>query len=610
MRSARRLSCATRESTLTDDIQTRLLEHATRDPHAPCFHAAGRAPLSYGSLARQMAHVRDRFEALGLARGDIVVASLADRPTASVLFAAAPVASTFGLLSPSLADGACGELLDRMRARAVVVPKDVDTALGRAAAARGIARVGIESRGEEAGAFTVSLADAGRSGDVASARRDPRWAYIGVTSGTTSRPKIVPYGHAEVVAISDALGAMLGFGPSDTAALVTPMHLANAQRTGILATMINGASALCLPESDIDALLDALRAERISTFSASFTIMRALLDRLGPAGQAGSTRLRYVRVASGSLEPDEIRALERALGVPALAALATTETGILTHQRLPPAPRVAGGLGWPILAEVRFAGNDGRDVAPGEVGEVQARGPQVFAGYLDDDALNARAFVDGWFRTGDFARVGANGELCLVGRVTEVINRGGEKISPLEVDAALRGIAGVADAAAFGVSHPTLGEEVVAAVVRAPGARLRESDVVAAAGERLGVRRAPRRVWFVDALPRNEAGKVLRARLPDIVGFIAPARASLRHDAAALPPLEAAVAGLWGGVLGVASVRADERFDALGGDDALAARLVAEVEAVFGVVISPQALDREAGTVAAMARYIERAREA
>ena len=584
-----------------------MLAHAARDSRAPCLDAPGHATLTSGALAGRIAHVRDRFAAWGLERGDIVVAALEDRPLAAALFTAASARSTFALLSPSLGEEACGELLGRMRARAAIVPQGRSTALERAAAARRIARIAIASTGDEAGGFALSLLDAGRAPFDPGSRHDPGWAHIGITSGTTARPKIVPYTHASVVRMSDAIGAMLGIGAADTAALVTPLHLANAQRTSLLASFVNGASVLCLADGDVDALLEAMRADRVSTFSASFTIMRALLDRLGPGGRVRSSRLRYVRIASGALEPGEIRSLERALGVPALAALATTESGILTHQRLPPAPRTPGGVGSPVIGEVRLVDGEGRLAAPGEVGEVEARGPQVFGGYLDDDRLNAQLRVDGWFRTGDLGRLGTGGELFLVGRAAEVINRGGDKIAPLEVDAALRAIEGVADAAAFGVPHPTLGEEIVAAVVRAPGSALHEGDIVAATGERLGARRAPRRVWFVDALPRNAAGKLMRSQLPGIVGYVAPT-ATTDADGAEGSALESALAGLWCGVLGVGSVRPDARFRALGGDDALAARLVGEVAAVFGVGFAAQALDGDVSTVAAMAARIEDAR--
>jgi acyl-CoA synthetase (AMP-forming)/AMP-acid ligase II len=592
---------------LDEAIQSRLLGHAARDPRAPFLLAPARATMSYGLMAEHLAQVRERFGAWGIARGDIVAMPAFDRAIACMLLAAAPSASALALLPMALGADGCGELLDRMQARAVLLPAGVATPLGAAAAARGIARIEVAPAGDAAGAFSLSLADAGRTLDGSSPRHDPRWAHIGITSGTTARPKIVPYRHDSLLAITAAMGELFALGPGDASGLVTPIHLANGQRSAFLLPVMNGGCVECLPEADVGALLDAIRADRLSYFNASFTIMRALLERLGPGGRVRSTRLRFVRVASGALDPAELAALERALGVPAVVGLATTETGIVTHQRLPPAPRTHGGLGHPVRCELRIVDADGRDVARGEIGEVLVRGPQVFDGYLDDDALSASALSGGWYRTGDLARIGDDGELRLAGRAAEIVNRGGDKISPLEVDAALRAIPGVADAAAFGVAHPTLGQEVAAAVVLVTGAELSEAEILAAASARLGARRAPRRVWFVDALPRNEAGKVVRTRLAALVGYVAPSASPLRSPPAR-SPLEAAIAALWAAALDVPHVAPDARFGDLGGGADQAVVLIMQVRDVFGVALPPDTLDDGTATPARMARDVDAAR--
>jgi hypothetical protein len=193
---------------------------------------------------------------------------------------------------------------------------------------------------------------------------------------------------------------------------------------------------------------------------------------------------------------------------------------------------------------------------------MQVRGPQLFDGYFDDPELNAASFVDGWFRMGDLARFDADGELHLVGRVKEIINRGGDKIAPLEIDAMLRAIPGVADAAAFGIPHPRLNEEVVAAVVAQPGASLSADEILKRAREVLGANRAPRRVWFVDALPRTDAGKLRRHDLPAWVGHQETPAAPLPPpppDARA-SPIAIALAALWTGVLRVSPIPPDKDF--------------------------------------------------
>jgi acyl-CoA synthetase (AMP-forming)/AMP-acid ligase II/acyl carrier protein len=311
------------------------------------------------------------------------------------------------------------------------------------------------------------------------------------------------------------------------------------------------------------------------------------------------------------MDAAEMDRLEAALGVPVITALASTEAGTIAHQGLPPAPRVRGSVGPLVGCEVRLADDAGRVVAPGEIGEVQVRGAQVFDGYFDDAELNAASFVDGWFRMGDLARFDAVGELHLVGRIKEQINRGGEKISPAEIDAVLRSLPGIVDAGAFPVPHPRLGEEVVAAVVLHPGTVADEAALLARAREVLGANRAPRRLWFVPRLPRTEGGKLRRGELPAWVGYDPAAVRTLDADVAAPPmsPLEAALAELWASVLEQPAVPLSADFFLLGGDSLRGTRLLGRVRAVLGVDLPLRALFADARTVAGMARRIEAQRE-
>lgn len=595
---------------MTQDVQARLAALAAQDGRAPAIHAPDRESMTRGVLRAHIDRVRETFGRWGIARGDIVLAPVFDRPTAMTLYASAPASATLGLLSNSLTAEAYATLIERTHARAVLVPQSDDHALAAAARALGVARIAVTSDATIAGACTLDLIDEGTTSVGDRNARSRAWAYLHVTSGTTARPKLVPYGHRQLLAVADALGALLEVGPADVSAVVAPLHLANGQRTALGMPLLRGASSLCLPEADVDALLAAIRDDRIGFVSASYAVLRALLERIGPRGRVRSSRLRFVRIASGALDPPEIEALERALGVPAVVGLASTETGVVTHQALPPAPRTAGSIGWPMLAELRVVDDGGHEVAVGAAGEVQVRGPQLFDGYLDDDELERGSRADGWFRIGDLARIDPSGEIFLLGRKTEVVNRGGDKIAPLEVDAALRSIDGVADAAAFGVPHPTLGEEIVAAVVPVAGVRLDADSIAAIARARLGANRAPRRIWIVESLPRNDAGKVLRRALPTWVGF-EPAGANRSHAdvvADAFSPIQAALAGMWGAIGGDPVSDREARWSSVGAADPSGALLAMQVQTLFDAVIDTGALIDGDPTLAEMAARIERAR--
>ena len=586
-----------------DEYTARLRVLAARQPDAPALAAPGRLPMSFGELGARSEALAAQLADWGIVRGDIVAWPTSGRLESLAALVMMPAGSTLAPLAPGLTADACEALLRRLRPRAVAIPEDGGDAFADAAQRLGLAQITVtpEVRGP-AGAFALALArPAGAAADEA--RRVPQAALVSTTSGTTGQAKLVPLGRRQLVVGTDLLHALLGLGPSDASGHLAPPHLANGIRTGLLLSLLNGGAVTCLPEADLDALVAAIGRGEVTYSSLSFTLLRELLRRCESGVRIDTGRLRFLRIASGRLDDGEIVRLEAALGVPLVTGLASTETYTVAHQALPPATRTLGSVGAPLGCEIRLVDADGRVVADGGSGEIEVRGPQVFEGYLDDPAQNAQAFVDGWYRMGDLGRFDAAGELHVIGRVKDVINRGGEKISPAEVDAALRAVPGIVDAAAFGVAHPTLGEEVVAAVVRAPDSRVEAAAVLAEVRERLGPRRAPRQLWFVAGLPRTEAGKVRRADLPGWVGYDA-AKVAQDDEAGALSATEARLAALWARVLNLPSVPARADFFMLGGDSLRGMQLIAQVRAEFGVELPVRLLFADAGTVAGMAKCI------
>jgi acyl-CoA synthetase (AMP-forming)/AMP-acid ligase II len=579
---------------------------AATQPAAPVLMAPARPPMSWASLAALIGRSRDELARWGLGRGDIVVWAASGRAETAAALLALPASATVCPLGGATTEARSVELLARVRPKALVVDGGSAAAWSAAAHRLGVAIVEVLSDPQGvAGAFELRMTGAAPS--LEGARRVPETtAYLMCTSGTLGRPKLVPLSHRHVVWTSLATAECLAVGPADRSGHLTPLHLANGTRTALLMPVLAGGAANCLPEADVGTLFDELCSGRITFSSAAFTMMRELLRRGRRDRPPRIEQLRFLRFASGSMGVDDIEGLERVFGVPVVAGLASTETGVITHQRLPPAARTAGSLGPPLGCEIRLVDAHGNPVAPGDVGELLVAGPQVFEGYLDDPELDAAAFEGRWFRLGDLARVDERGELHVVGRIKELINRGGEKISPLEIDAALAALPGVAEGAGFAIPHPTLGEQVVAAVVMNAGVQADEEAMLDALRAALGARRMPRRLWFVPSLPRTDVGKLKRAALPEWVGYRS------REGAAAAPssdsPLEAALVPLWSSVLRRDTVARDTAFYAQGGDDERAAQLVAQVDAVFGVALPAGALRDEAATLAAMARLIEHAR--
>jgi acyl-CoA synthetase (AMP-forming)/AMP-acid ligase II len=381
-----------------------------------------------------------------------------------------------------------------------------------------------------------------------------------------------------------------------------------------MAPLLRGASVVCLPESNVHAFFSALDEYRLTWLSTGFTIHRAILEHAAEhRSLVARSGLRVIRAGSGRLDPGEIDRIEQLFRAPLLVALTSSEALPIAINPLPPRARKSGSVGLPLGNEVAILGNAGACRTAGETGEIIVRGPGVLEGYLDDPALNAASFANGWFRTGDLGRFDEDGYLYLIGRIKDVINRGGDKISPAEIDAAITALAGVEEAATFSVRHSTLGEEIVAAVVRSGDTTIEEPEIIDAVRLRMGDLRVPRRIYFVDRLPQTENGKVRRSELPRLLGLdqacaAPPNESAVASSAPMLSPLEAALAGLWSTVLQVASVGANDDFFLLGGDSLRGARLLTSVKTVFGVELTIRALFGEAATVAGMARAIEDAR--
>jgi amino acid adenylation domain-containing protein len=598
----------------SDDLTTQLLALATARPASAAVFVPGRPAMTFGELARRTHVVAAQLAQWGIGRGDIVAWTGTTRAAGVAAMAIMPANATFAPLGPNFTVDAYVALLERLRPKAVASPAGADHRIAQAAKRIGIAQIAVVAdKDGPSGAFDLELSDPRGSLEFAPVA-GAESAYVCATSGTTGRSKLVPLGHRQIMALVRHKGEVLAMGPGDVSALVTSLHLSAAIRSGCLLSLLNGGAVACLPDADVDAFLAAVARGEITYTSASFTFMRELLRRVESGGPVSAGRLRFLRVGAGRLEPDEMERLEAAFGVPVVAGLASTETGTIAQQRLPPAARSRGSVGVPLASEIRLVDANGRIAAAGESGEIEVRGPQLFAGYIDDAQVTAQAFNGGWFRMGDIGRFDAAGELHVVGRLKELINRGGEKISPVEVENELRRLPGVADAAAFGVPHQRLGEELVAALVRTPGRALEATEVMAQIRARLGLRRTPRHVWFVDALPRNDAGKLIRRLLPEWVGHAATLPGTQARDtpAPSRTPVEIALAGLWANALGLDRVGRDDNFFMLGGDSLRGAQLLGEVATAFGVVIPVDSLFDEAATVATMASCIEaqRARSA
>ena len=330
------------------------------------------------------------------------------------------------------------------------------------------------------------------------------------TSGTTSRPKGVPLRHLNLMKSVDNIKNTYALTPDDTTLIVMPLFHVHGLIGACLSTLNSGGTVVVPPRFSASAFWKQ-QADTASTwYSAVPTIHQILLARADD-DDAPHESFRFIRSCSAALAPAVFDSLEARFGAPVLEAYGMTEASHqMSSSPLPPGDRFPGTVGKATGVEVAIMAdeNTGEMATAGERGEVVIKGENVMWGYHNNDEANADAFVNGWFRTGDQGMLGDDGYLTLTGRLKELINRGGEKISPLEVDAVLLEHPAVAEAVCFAAPDEKYGECVQAAVVLA--GECEQEDIQDFCRERLADFKVPDIVHIIDELPRSATGKIQR----------------------------------------------------------------------------------------------------
>ncbi|MFN0094927.1 MAG: AMP-binding protein [Dehalococcoidia bacterium] len=472
------------------------------DPSATALLAPGRRAVTYRELVETVERLATGLADAGVA-GRIALA-LPNGPELAALLLAATECGSAAPLNPKLLPQETGVAAGQLGVGAMVVPA------GASFAAGGVRVFEVAGSWPEIALLETAPGPAARaalSGDE---------ALVLQTSGTTGTPKTVPLSHGQLIASARNIAASLAVTPADRTLALMPLFHIHGIVASLLATLASGGSVACPPPFDAFRVSEWVAELSPTWYSAVPTVHQAILQRraVGP-----SHRLRFVRSSSAAM-PDSVReGVEAMLGVPLVEAYGMTEAA---HQiacnPLPPGIRKPGSVGRPTGVEVRVVDESG-DAQPGGRGEVWLRGPTIIDRYDADDAVNAASFTEGWLRTGDQGYFDPDGYLFLTGRLKELINRGGEKISPFEVEEALLKCPGVAEAVAFALPHASLGEEVAAAVVAAPGASVDEATVRAFARATLSAFKVPRRVVVVDAIPLGPTGKLQRSAMAALLGL-------------------------------------------------------------------------------------------
>ena len=562
---------------IADTIVARVGREALRAPDALAILAPGRAPLTYRALMHRIDGASKALAAAGFGQGHRVGLALPDGPEMAVALLGVTAGASCVPLNPALDEASCVAAMRTLRIDAMIVPQGVDTSAGRAARSLSLPILRLAfSPQDPAGTFTLD-GGASRTAATISAPAPEDVAIVLQTSGTTARPKVVPLTHRLLVEPSLARARRMGLTGADRCLCVTPLFTASGIRRSLLPVLMTGGSVICTPGLQVASFFAWLEEFQPTFYIGSPAVHRAVLDELDRRGGAPRTALRFIGTGSSALPVELECRLESAFGVPVIQAYATTEAGLIAQNPLPPGRRRAGSAGLPAGNEFTIQGHAGESLPPGEAGEIVVRGPEVFGGYEDDPEANRDAFRDGWFRTGDLGYVDRDGFLFIAGRLKELINRGGFKVPPSAVDAALMRHPAIVDAATFAVPHRTLGEDVVTAVVLRISATVTAHELRDFAFRHLDAFMVPSQIVPVSKLPRTALGKIQRDEL------VVTLRQHLRADF--MPPRDAneeLVAGLFSEVLGIDSIGAFDNFFMLGGDSLQGARLVQRANSTLG----------------------------
>lgn len=567
----------------------------------------GQAPLTYAGLFDLVIRTARTLRASGIARNDRVALVLPNGPEMATSFLAVAAAAASAPLNPAYRTEEFDFYLSDLKAKAVILPRGYDSPVRESAAARSIRLLElVPDAAFPAGWFDLAAKpDCPEEPDFAG---PSDIALLLHTSGTTSRPKLVPLTHRNLLASAENIRGTLGLGPADRCLNVMPLFHIHGLVGVLLASIASGASVACAPGFQAPRFFAWLDEFAPTWYSAVPSIHQAILER-APQNPEGlhRGRLRFIRSSSAALPPRLLAQLEDVFAVPVIEAYGMTEA---SHQMasnpLPPGIRKPGSVGRATGIELAVVDEEGRLLGPGTPGEVVIRGPSVMAGYEGNPEADAKAFFDGWFRTGDQGYLDEDGYLFLTGRLKEIINRGGEKISPREIDEVLLEHPAVAQAVAFAIPDEKLGEEVAAAVVLRPGAQAGEVELREFAARRLAYFKVPRRLMIVREIPKGPTGKLQRIGLAAKLGLTPPASppaAEPRGFRAPQNETEAKLCRMWQEILGVETAGADDDFFRLGGDSILAAQFLKRLREETGCELSMVRFFEEP-TVSAVARRL------
>jgi acyl-CoA synthetase (AMP-forming)/AMP-acid ligase II len=461
--------------------------------------------VTYDSLRQQVLAMANALASTGIRRGDAVAIALPNGLPAIVSFLAASIVGTAAPLNPAYPYEEFHFFLGDINARVLLCPPVGAEFVRTAATDRKIPIFSVEMT--EQGIARIVNAPCGTKAAEPTA---DDIALVLHTSGSTGRPKRVPLRHFNLAVSSANIANTYALTPADVSLCIMPLFHVHGLIGSTMASLISGGTVVVPTKFNALSFWRTVRENHVTWYSGVPTMHQLLLARTRQK-PADAASLRFIRSCSAPLSSELIHKIEGLFGVPFVEAYGMTEAAHqMTSNPLPPRHRKAGSVGVGAGLRISIMDKDGNHLGTNQRGEVAIQGANVFRGYENNADANARAFVNGWFRTGDQGYLDTDCYLHLTGRIKDIVIRGGENIAPHEVDEVLLRHPGVAAAVTFGCAHPTLGEEVAAAVVLHEKNGATEADLIKHSRGFLAEYKCPTKIYLVESIPTTATGKIRR----------------------------------------------------------------------------------------------------
>lgn len=560
-----------RMNTFARRLQPPARQHGSK----PAIVGVAGEVLTYAALWQASQRAAALLAGRGMRKCDIVITVMPTGAMAAGCLTSLMSSVACAPLSPGLREEEVEELVETISPRLMVVDDGVDSPVREVANKRGIEII----RPPYDLLWAADGPPEGRAGEIPGGgmfnTKPDDVALVLSTSGTTSKPKIVALRHRNLCACADFYSQTYALDATDCCFCCMPLHHIHGLMAGVFANVLNGACSAYAPRYDAELYFEWMKSIRPTWLTGVPTFYQALLADLERRPEVEiPDSLRFIRSASSSLPPAVMTRLEERFRVPVLESYAMTEAAAhISVNPMPPRKRKPGSVGLPAGPEVRIVNDNAESCAAGERGEILIRGLNVIDAYLEPEGKNEDLFIDDWLRTGDQGYIDEDGYLHVTGRIKELVIRGGHNISPTEIEHAVTEHPDVIEAAAFGIDHPTLGQDAVSVVVLRRDCCVSEGDLREFVSGKLADYKMPSRIVSVDEIPKSGSGKVERRMLS--------VKMKNKLEGGATAPdgeLEEDLAAIWKEVLKVEKVSREDSFFALGGDSLLAEQVAVRIQ--------------------------------